>query len=49
MVQYLYAAFTLNIPRYQMTAMPVLALSTGLAVTILLQGWRGGPQPPSGG
>jgi hypothetical protein len=32
-----YAAFSLNIPRYQMTAVPVVALAAALATTLAVE------------
>ena len=35
-----YALFSLNIPRYQLTALPALALAGGIAGALLIERWR---------
>ncbi len=35
-----YALFSLNIPRYQLTALPALALAGGIAAALLIERWR---------
>ncbi len=35
-----YALFSLNVPRYQITALPILALATALGLKAVLERWR---------